>query len=137
MLWNQIVYMYIFFYLFSFFFFLMIRRPPRSTLFPYTTLFRSTGQGRGAQTPCDAVPPSALPPSASRLPRADECRPDPTEQLLHGVFGRDGVDRQSGSQLEPGNLAQAGMDLPVPVVGRVNLLAERCGVKNQVVWRPV
>src|SRR5256885_12526749 len=27
--------------LFIFFFFLMIRRPPRSTLFPYTTLFRS------------------------------------------------------------------------------------------------
>src|SRR3989338_8025562 len=26
---------------YSFFFFLMIRRPPRSTLFPYTTLFRS------------------------------------------------------------------------------------------------
>src|SRR2546430_6733115 len=31
-----------------FFFFLMIRRPPRSTLFPYTTLFRS------------AVPPDSL-----------------------------------------------------------------------------
>src|SRR5215207_10930542 len=39
-----------------FFFFLMIRRPPRSTLFPYTTLFRSPdgpappaadGRGRG------------------------------------------------------------------------------------------
>src|ERR1035437_10644242 len=28
-----------------FFFFLMIRRPPRSTLFPYTTLFRSGGRG--------------------------------------------------------------------------------------------
>src|SRR2546429_3257067 len=27
----------------SFFFFLMIRRPPRSPLFPYTTLFRSPG----------------------------------------------------------------------------------------------
>src|SRR2546430_3948644 len=27
---------------FLFFFFLMIRRPPRSTLFPYTTLFRSS-----------------------------------------------------------------------------------------------
>src|SRR5439155_19661733 len=26
------------------FFFLMIRRPPRSTLFPYTTLFRSVGK---------------------------------------------------------------------------------------------
>src|SRR5687768_18251217 len=30
------------FFCFSFFF-LMIRRPPRSTLFPYTTLFRSRG----------------------------------------------------------------------------------------------
>src|SRR3712207_9043959 len=29
----------------SFFFFLMIRRPPRSTLFPYTTLFRSRPDG--------------------------------------------------------------------------------------------
>src|SRR2546421_2375550 len=28
------------------FFFLMIRRPPRSTLFPYTTLFRSTKEWR-------------------------------------------------------------------------------------------
>src|SRR3954449_8401282 len=33
-------------------FFLMIRRPPRSTLFPYTTLFRST------QSPARAVRPS-------------------------------------------------------------------------------
>src|SRR3712207_7736330 len=34
----------------SVFFFLMIRRPPRSTLFPYTTLFRSAGRAlhRGA-----------------------------------------------------------------------------------------
>src|SRR5690554_7065604 len=34
---------FIFIYSFLFFFFLMIRRPPRSTLFPYTTLFRSCG----------------------------------------------------------------------------------------------
>src|SRR3712207_7635726 len=34
-----------------FFFFLMIRRPPRSTLFPYTTLFRSAGRGAGAAGP--------------------------------------------------------------------------------------
>src|SRR2546427_6781110 len=33
-------------YTFSFFFFLMIRRPPRSTLFPYTTLFRSQHEVR-------------------------------------------------------------------------------------------
>src|SRR5437588_3934653 len=31
-------------FLFSLFFFLLIRRPPRSTLFPYTTLFRSSGR---------------------------------------------------------------------------------------------
>src|SRR5205809_8046369 len=31
----------------DYFFFLMIRRPPRSTLFPYTTLFRSRRQRAG------------------------------------------------------------------------------------------
>src|SRR5215216_6199625 len=34
-----------------FFFFLMIRRPPRSTLFPYTTLFRSRVPQKRAQLP--------------------------------------------------------------------------------------
>src|SRR2546422_3133062 len=33
-----------------FFFFLMIRRPPRSTLFPYTTLFRSVSRSRSGRT---------------------------------------------------------------------------------------
>src|SRR2546422_2846224 len=46
----------------SIFFFLMIRRPPRSTLFPYTTLFRSHGilgehagggAARGGHEQCD------------------------------------------------------------------------------------
>src|SRR6202522_4792828 len=47
----------------SLFFFLMIRRPPRSTLFPYTTLFRS---------PC---PPGASPsrcPGSSGSTRSEE-----------------------------------------------------------------
>src|SRR5690242_21624413 len=45
--------MYIFCLVFLiFFFFLMIRRPPRSTLFPYTTLFRSSDQ-RPARHLCD------------------------------------------------------------------------------------
>src|SRR2546426_8639988 len=42
--------------MFSFFFFLMIRRPPRSTLFPYTTLFRSprfSGRRRVAGLPAN------------------------------------------------------------------------------------
>src|SRR5579864_4012657 len=43
MLVSIFIYIFTFFLFipFSFFFFLMIRRPPRSTLFPYTTLFRS------------------------------------------------------------------------------------------------
>src|SRR5205809_4641841 len=43
-----------------FFFFLMIRRPPRSTLFPYTTLFRSSGCNASAS----AVRPSERYPSS-------------------------------------------------------------------------
>src|SRR5437667_8066335 len=35
----------------SYIFFLMIRRPPRSTLFPYTTLFRSRARPRGLARP--------------------------------------------------------------------------------------
>src|SRR5689334_23662219 len=42
---------------FSFaFFFLMIRRPPRSTLFPYTTLFRSS---RARRAPSGCAAPAA------------------------------------------------------------------------------
>src|SRR6266446_8810780 len=42
-------------YLFVFFFFLMIRRPPRSTLFPYTTLFRSVRSGTTTSWRCDST----------------------------------------------------------------------------------
>src|SRR5688572_32193882 len=35
----------------------MIRRPPRSTLFPYTTLFRSAGAERGRQRQLHPVRP--------------------------------------------------------------------------------
>src|SRR2546425_2430513 len=34
----------------------MIRRPPRSTLFPYTTLFRSNSPDRGTQLVVPAIP---------------------------------------------------------------------------------
>src|SRR6266702_5683199 len=53
-----------------FFFFLMIRRPPRSTLFPYTTLFRSPGSGRCRPSP---PPPGTAPRRArSRARRRSE-----------------------------------------------------------------
>src|SRR6266487_5870469 len=48
----------------SFFFFLMIRRPPRSTLFPYTTLFRSAPVSTSSGT------------SNCRLPRVGKRKAD-------------------------------------------------------------
>src|SRR2546426_8680722 len=50
-----------------FFFFLMIRRPPRSTLFPYTTLFRSH--------PAAALRGDVLTASESRAARCDGAAP--------------------------------------------------------------
>src|SRR5437016_9715797 len=51
-----------------FFFFLMIRRPPRSTLFPYTTLFRSSSRRRHAGPPChvERLSPTFLPAGGSK-----------------------------------------------------------------------
>src|SRR5256885_17259940 len=49
----------------SFFFFLMIRRPPRSTLFPYTTLFRSPRHDR-------ELDPERLGPRPEHLDRLGE-----------------------------------------------------------------
>src|SRR6266581_5084239 len=43
--------------LLSYFFFLMIRRPPRSTLFPYTTLFRSPRQDQVGHPGCPQTAP--------------------------------------------------------------------------------
>src|SRR5438552_11671807 len=50
------------------FFFLMIRRPPRSTLFPYTTLFRSRLRIDRASGACAARVHSALPHQRDWLP---------------------------------------------------------------------
>src|SRR2546427_11487805 len=53
------------------FFFLMIRRPPRSTLFPYTTLFRSQaisagwGDAEGPRSPVRDLLPDGSPAAGS------------------------------------------------------------------------
>src|SRR3712207_7127923 len=49
-----------------FFFFLMIRRPPRSTLFPYTTLFRSQRPGRARHLRGEPLHPTGPPQAAGR-----------------------------------------------------------------------
>src|SRR5215467_5662208 len=56
------------------FFFLMIRRPPRSTLFPYTTLFRSPTCSR-----C-CVSPRRRAPTSSASARCMHCFPRRSEE---------------------------------------------------------
>src|SRR2546430_4404278 len=53
------------------FFFLMIRRPPRSTLFPYTTLFRSPRVEPRVARGEDRRPRRSPPPSGART-RSEE-----------------------------------------------------------------
>src|SRR5256885_11482558 len=61
-----------------FFFFLMIRRPPRSTLFPYTTLFRS------AFLPAEVGERNALQPLSFHVPpQADARRAPMRERQIH------------------------------------------------------
>src|SRR3712207_8031755 len=63
-----------------FFFFLMIRRPPRSTLFPYTTLFRSLARPPRRTQPrtprwAGSRPAHRLPRRGSLVPPHDETSP--------------------------------------------------------------
>src|SRR5262249_60469490 len=58
-----------------FFFFLMIRRPPRSTLFPYTTLFRSVLVAEVGMTTLAGMAVAAV---------GHEAQDDPVARLDHG-----------------------------------------------------
>src|SRR3712207_8051210 len=65
---------------FILFFFLMIRRPPRSTLFPYTTLFRSPSVSSPSRRPVSRSARRSwtvvTSPSPARLSRGKMMRPD-------------------------------------------------------------
>src|SRR3989441_9097078 len=70
----------------------MIRRPPRSTLFPYTTLFRSVGRAGVAR----AGPPLGLRPgAASRARDSDQADPDPARARERHVSARGVLERRS------------------------------------------
>src|SRR3712207_8907825 len=76
------------------FFFLMIRRPPRSTLFPYTTLFRSDGGGLGLEAagrPVEAVVRAG----PALRQRSEHSGGQPGEGTRGGPAGIEVVDRKS------------------------------------------
>src|SRR6266511_5632566 len=86
------------------FFFLMIRRPPRSTLFPYTTLFRSNraraggsrrhALGHGLAESAEQQAADAPASEAAHADRGGELRID------HRSLGQDAVERPRQAKIQ-------------------------------------
>src|SRR3712207_9343267 len=98
-----------------FIFFLMIRRPPRSTLFPYTTLFRSV------RPPVRAL---RAPRAGRALPRGP-ARPGPAQERLaarRAPRRRAALAHPTGAL--PGALGRGGRARPVPRARRRALRSE-------------
>src|SRR3712207_7845403 len=74
------------------FFFLMIRRPPRSTLFPYTTLFRSGADGGDVENRALALPDHLL---VNRLGDGEEAVDVRVDDEVPRAVGGGGEDRKS------------------------------------------
>src|SRR2546426_2752061 len=87
-------------HLLSFFFFLMIRRPPRSTLFPYTTLFRSHRAGHRGHHLALRVPPLVRDPAVAALVR-DRV---PVQLVPRGLGGHDRSEEHTSELQSPCNL---------------------------------
>src|ERR1039458_7158048 len=87
----------------------MNRRPPRSTLFPYTTLFRSGRKGGGDERGEHGDPP---------VDRLDDAAQDD-----HGVAVDQQVQREVGTGAsagveEAGDVEEGGAEEPPPVAAR-------------------
>src|SRR3712207_9540609 len=82
-------------------FFLMIRRPPRSTLFPYTTLFRSGCRRRPARRPRRLLPLADVDVGQRRRRRL---------LLLATRRQRRAPGARAGRLLRPGRLQPVGLD---------------------------
>src|SRR5260370_27579285 len=84
--------------LLNIFFFLMIRRPPRSTLFPYTTLFRSPRADVGAPpTPARRKTPLARRrPQPAPAPQLGQDRQPPLATVHREMHGSR-ADRRAGA----------------------------------------
>src|SRR2546422_7363352 len=65
----------------------MIRRPPRSTLFPYTTLFRSQHHCRIADADCGMHEPAVGPGQPGFLSRAERLLVDRKSTRLNSSHG--------------------------------------------------
>src|SRR2546430_12644925 len=83
----------------------MIRRPPRSTLFPYTTLFRSGSPPDGSLPParslCVAATQAAWPPTHLLQPAPPRrARHPPRERLVSAAVCVDSRSEEHTSELQ-------------------------------------
>src|SRR3989449_11513837 len=104
------------------FFFLMIRRPPRSTLFPYTTLFRSIFTG------------APIPAGADAIVMQEDCAQEGDEVVVKKVPARGEWIRLTGSDIRAGGeVLPAGLRLRPQDTG----LAASVGIASLPVRRRV
>src|SRR2546430_11338163 len=121
----------------------MIRRPPRSTLFPYTTLFRSGGGGHhaarlarapgtGSHRAGGATADDREQPVGARPARSDPARGagdrGPSDRAPHRAAGQPSGERRSGDRLHVARAeaaARPGDDCVVEPPGRPHGLHRR------------
>src|SRR6202040_4386101 len=84
---------------FFLFFFLMIRRPPRSTLFPYTTLFRSKREPSGVRQAIVAFPKTLDPRLDRKSTRLNSSHPS----ISYAVFCLKKKTKQQKTQYPRGD----------------------------------
>src|SRR6266481_1615551 len=108
------------------FFFLMIRRPPRSTLFPYTTLFRSDDVSRFQPEPEDLRACGDRDVAQARRPVVADS--SPVEVLLPDEPRRLSLHDESRSQRILGAEEQAALAIALRVVPGTRLLAQVTGL---------
>src|SRR5256884_4620260 len=99
-----------------FFFFLMIRRPPRSTLFPYTTLFRSLHAffESGGRNDCEPVVRSGSPQVAEALEWLARFAPAHLTGTGSCVFRAGGGGREGQPPAARGSRRRGGLAGPGP-----------------------
>src|SRR5256714_13719335 len=91
------------------FFFLMIRRPPRSTLFPYTTLFRSHhcwAMAAGGAPDCPGSAAAMLAAITSYADQIPVTNVDPTLVLSRALSLKQGTPASGASRYEANVIAK-------------------------------
>src|ERR1044072_8648138 len=99
-----------------FLFFLMIRRPPRSTLFPYTTLFRSGGLLIAPQTfdPNATIRATSIDLNAPSERPTSRDLPDPNATIIENYPATVALPRNTGPTTGPTSTTPNTSDIARP-----------------------